>query len=82
MGYPMTYQRVLNRNRLKDGDYQESPPIHINGMTKGQIENLLGDLRRLEQDTQDENALVKHIQFRTNIDPEVIAAVLKEFINW
>lgn len=28
MGYPMTFQRVLNRNGLADGDYVNSPQRH------------------------------------------------------
>lgn len=42
---------------------------------------LLGDLRRLEHDTQDEGSIARQIQQRTGIDSGVIAAVLKEYIN-
>lgn len=43
---------------------------------------LTGDLRRLEKDATDENAVCKYIAFRTGIDVEIVAAVLKEFIAW
>ena len=43
---------------------------------------LRGDLRRLEFDAVDENAICKHIAERTGIDTETVAAVLKEFISW
>lgn len=43
---------------------------------------LAGDLRRLEVDTADEGATCQHIATRTGVDPEVVAAVLKEFIGW
>lgn len=42
---------------------------------------LLGDLRRLEQDAVDENAIARGISTRTGIDVEVVAAVLNEFVN-
>lgn len=44
--------------------------------------NLLGDLRRLEMDTIDENATAKAIALKTGVDVEIVAAVLKEFMNW
>src|SRR2546426_10077918 len=46
------------------------------------MQMLLGDLRRLEQDTIDEGSTCKYIAYRTGIDAEVVAAVLKEFIDW
>jgi hypothetical protein len=47
-----------------------------------QVGNVLGDLRRLETDTMDERACCTFIAARTGVDPDVVAAVLKEFINW
>jgi hypothetical protein len=44
MGYPMSYDRVVNRNHLQ-GDYEAKDPL---GLIKG-------DLRRLEKDTQDDD---------------------------
>jgi hypothetical protein len=46
------------------------------------IQGLLGDLRRLEKDSIDEQATAHAIAIRTGIDVEVVAAVLKEFIGW
>ena len=43
---------------------------------------MLGDLRRLERDSQDEGATARYIAARTGIDAEQVAAVLKEFIGW
>jgi hypothetical protein len=43
---------------------------------------LLGDLRRLEHDAMDEQAICVQIAARTGVDREVVAAVLKEFISW
>lgn len=43
---------------------------------------ILGDLRRLEKDGQDEDAICKHIAERTGVDPETVAVVLKEFLTW
>lgn len=44
MGYPMSYDRVVNRNHLTD-DYSTGPEGN---------RLICGDLRRLEKDTQDE----------------------------
>lgn len=41
-----------------------------------------GDLRRLELDAVDEEATCKHIADRTGVDPDVVAIVLKEFMEW
>jgi len=43
MGYPMTYRRVVNRNRLQ-GDYDGTPDVRS---------IIAGDLRRLETDARD-----------------------------
>lgn len=42
---------------------------------------LAGDLRRLERDVLDEDAICKLIAQRTNVDPDSVAAVLKEFMS-
>lgn len=112
MGYPMTYQRVIGRNRIADGNY-DAPPSewsagraggHVRGLTADQLEviiashnrwfneavenwnrrlqNLAGDLRRLEKDAIDENATAKYIASRINVHVDVVAAVLREFMNW
>lgn len=84
MGYPMTFQRVVNRNGLKDGSY-EYPPSMWFGDAEGLRKRamlLAGDLRRLENDALDEQAICGHIADRTGIDRDTVAAVLKEFISW
>jgi hypothetical protein len=56
MGYPMTYQRVIHRNGLYEGDYDHLPPnlsVHVNLDNKGLV-------------TQDEfdKAMVDHYRER------------------
>jgi hypothetical protein len=112
MGYPMTYRRILGRNRLGKGDYAVTPAalypyVDIDkencgfkshealerayrGNFKWQqeyrisVENarslLLGDLRRLEDDTVDEVAICQVIANKTALALDVVAAVLKEWI--
>jgi hypothetical protein len=75
----MTFQRVLNRNRLQDGDYL-SPPSQWSGNEEDRIRLLAGDLRRLEKDVVDENGICKYIAGRISIPEETVAAVLKEFV--
>jgi hypothetical protein len=85
MGYPMTFRRVVNRNGLNDGDYGKPPQTWsaYGGSDLSQKATLLaGDLRRLERDAVDENAICAHIAGKTGIDREIVAAVLKEFISW
>lgn len=43
---------------------------------------IAGDLRRLEHDAIDEDGICGYIAARTLVDKDVVAAVLKEFINW
>lgn len=101
MGYPMTWQRIVNRNGLADGDYGKAPDrwaLNCN-MTKDpslaagmadhwrqelerkdrQIMTFAGDLRRLENDVRDEGIVCQRIAHRIQIEPDVVAAVLKEF---
>lgn len=44
--------------------------------------NVMGDLRRLEKDTVDEHTVCQHIATVTNINAEIVAVVLKEFLNY
>jgi hypothetical protein len=113
MGYPMTFQRVLKRSHLEDGDYKVVPddnrvypaknqyrvettnPEWYEDLLKKEINRLsnelirqenrrnllLGDLRRLEKDTADENSIAKQIGFRTGISADLVAAVLAEYIK-
>jgi hypothetical protein len=48
----------------------------------GRMANLAGDLRRLEHDTLDENAICKHIAGRTGVDADSVAAVLKAYLEF
>jgi len=113
MSYPMTWQRVVNRNRLQDGDYGSkmsglnTKPWDREVLARfnddadrvdlllGQRETvcreidtlnnrwgaLLGDIRRLEQDVVDEQAIAKQIAHRLGIADDFVAAVLKEFMS-
>lgn len=108
MGYPMTWQRIVNRNGLGDGGYDKTPerhqarvqtvnigPMEPDEFTKQQhypmsqrlaayetaFRLLVGDLRRLEADAQDEGLLCEQIARRTGLDADVVAAVLKEFVT-
>jgi hypothetical protein len=49
MGYPMTWQRIVDRNGLK-GDYMDT------SIDKGDFGSrmIAGDMRRLERDTRDD----------------------------
>ena len=49
---------------------------------QGQRRMLLGDLRRLARDTIDESATCRAIADRTGTDPEIVQAVLREFMRW
>lgn len=109
MGYPMTFKRVLHRNRLDQGDYgtklipvntstdvaprvpndgSDFKGLHIRFLSDeidkaNQIwSTLCGDLRRLERDAVDEAAICAYVAKKIGIDPEIVAAVLKEFIAW
>lgn len=46
------------------------------------IAMIKGDLRRLEQDALDEHSLCMYISEKTDIDPNTVAGVLKEFLTW
>jgi hypothetical protein len=102
----MTWQRILSRNHLRKGGYDDPADWKILTNTSSKddgseavsrtrrehlviletkAKNLLGDLRRLEKDALDEDAIVKTISFRlrttsTAVDENLIAAVLKEFM--
>jgi hypothetical protein len=43
---------------------------------------MVDDLRRLERDGQDEDAVCRGIAARTGVDADVVAIVLKEFLSW
>ena len=68
MGYPMTYPRVIGRNRLF-GDYDGTP----NGL-------LAGDLRRLEKDAIDSD-YGHQIAAAAGVTPEDARSVLVAFFG-
>ena len=109
----MTWQRLLNRNRLNTGDYTEVPEgwgtsggatawellekdskeqiiaffktvqAHRDeeaGRRNKQVMMFAGDLRRLERDALDEGYICREIARRVGADPELVAAVLKEWL--
>ena len=116
MGYPMTWRRVIGRNGLHKGGYDDAGQhkvcmnMGIVGIVKPDVpmeiqlrnvyasmgpdyvrhietnENnwkiLLGDIRRLEADVADEKTICRHIATRTGVDPDTVATVLKEFMNY
>src|SRR3954467_13798118 len=49
--------------------------------TNGRLACLAGDLRRMERDVTDEQYVCKEIARRTGIDPDIVAAVIQEFMN-
>lgn len=103
MGYPLTWQRFVRRNKLTDGSYAATPvgwatdvntsdtidPRAALDIVQAQRLRLLryakqasllaGDLRRLEADAQDEQALCEHVSQRTGLGVDAVATVLKEF---
>lgn len=107
MGYPMTYKRVVGRNRLDDGNWHSSGSgvawRSIDDYTVGEaiglaqtllmgwndaakrhnqrVAMLLDDMDRLRRDTLDEGSVCELIAQRTGVDAEVVAAVLKEWLD-
>jgi hypothetical protein len=83
MAYPMTYRRVLDRNHLQDGDYGQPPAgwRHLTAELNQGFAMLAGDLRRLEHDAVDGQALCHEIAERSGQTPEVVASVLREFFD-
>lgn len=58
--------------------------VHLEGeLTKARCDraNLLGDLRRLEQDALDERGICGDIALRLKLQPDMVAAVLREFME-
>jgi hypothetical protein len=85
MGYPMTWNRVLQRNslcgnythvRTSDGAIMESglAPSLI-----GALRLLSGDLRRLERDATDPGSWRTEIAKRAGVTEEVVVQVLTAF---
>lgn len=73
MSYPMTYTRVLQRNRL-EGDYENPGP------PPGDLSYIRGDLRRLEQDTVDERHLAEYAEI-AGCHPEQVRRLFESFFG-
>lgn len=117
MGYPLTFQRLLNRNNLQDVDYGSK----LSGVNTGPGRTMLdvtaadfnegvdfvhllkkdikllyqeidrvnqkwsmlcGDIKRLQKDAVDEAAICNHIAHETGLNVEMVAAVLKAWMEW
>ncbi len=69
MGYPMNYQRVINRNQMANGGYDpQDLPLSL----------IKGDLRRLETDQRDELHLKCYAE-ACNVTVEQAQSVLDRF---
>ena len=79
MGYPMTYKRVVERNRLTGDGYNH--PGSAAGETPDSLRSILkGDMRRLEQDQRDE-AHLKMYASHAGISTEQARTVLDLFFE-
>ena len=83
MGYPMTYGRVVKRNRLEGGYETPNPPgnmpmAHIS--IDAQFGLIRGDLRRLEQDQRDVVHLAQYAR-RVGCTAEQAKAILDAFFE-
>ena len=74
---------MSEEERLKDF-YGRMGPGYVSAIKSNeeQWRMLLGDIRRLEADVADEKAICQHIASRVGVDPDVVAAVLKEFLSF
>lgn len=86
MGYPMTWDRVINRNSLV-GNYTKARCCG-GGVVAGYQEEVAqhlrmisGDIRRLEQDSVDGDYATKRIAEKAGVDIETVQKVLKSFFE-
>lgn len=83
-----------HKARTNLGDYATGPgpieefyaamgPHYVEEIKRyeSRFKSILGDLRRLEQDAQDEWGIAEPISRRTGIEQDIVAAVLKEFFS-
>lgn len=87
MGYPMTYDRVLNRNHLL-GNYTHSWDANrvmidawFEKQTNDCIKMMSGDLRRLENDAVDGGWYTQQIAQESNTDIDTVQRVLRAFFK-
>ena len=79
MGYPMSYARVVGRNRLDGEGYTD--PCPMSGETPESVRSMIrGDMRRLEQDVRDERHLQEFAEV-AGITPEQVKKVLDHFFR-
>lgn len=76
MGYPMTYPRVVIRNRLT-GEYGDFKEYNTSDHTRAMIG---GDLRRLESDTQDDHH-IKWYAEESGATEEQVRKIFELFFN-
>ena len=74
MGYPMTYDRVVNRGCLH-GDYDS--PWDALPPSGPQI---AGDLRRLEKDQRDDDHIARYAKV-SGATPDQVRTILNHFFN-
>ncbi len=86
MGYPMTYDRVINRNLL-GGNYTSvrytgtaTPILGIEPGEDSRIRMISGDLRRLEQDSVSGYRLDELAKL-AGVEPHVVQRVLGVFFQ-
>lgn len=72
MGYPMTWPRLVSRNRLQ-GDYD-------GGDETRSIGGIAGDMRRLEKDTRDDLHLRTYSEL-SGATLEQVSVILDAFFN-
>jgi hypothetical protein len=77
MGYPMTYGRVVSRNRLS-GDYNAN---WQDDREKQALSLIRGDLRRLEKDQRDDQHLELYAK-HAGVTPEQAKKVLDKFFDY
>jgi hypothetical protein len=93
----MTVRRVLDRNGLAEGDYADAGrhAANVNLALRviadvraerilryeSAMKLILGDLRRLEHDAVDENAIVERVCQMTGIEADDVAAVIRAFMS-
>lgn len=90
MGYPMTFRRFVDRNRLLASGGHKAPGYSVPSAAAGPMTTeegqlraaIAGDLIRLIEDSLDEQAICRYIASRTGIEQETVAVVLQEFFAW
>jgi hypothetical protein len=78
VSYPMSWGRVVNRNKVRTTEpYNHALPWASDGR---RLSDLIGDLRRLEEDAQDAHHLDRYAA-HAGITPEQAGAVMDAFFR-